>query len=65
MKTHVTFEDYLNEVFMRENPTVLDDELSDAFDDWISDVDAKEIDELAIEYAEIQAAVFKFDNGIV
>lgn len=31
-----TFESWLNDKFVEENPTVLDDELSDRFNLWLS-----------------------------
>lgn len=33
------FEDYLQEYFMRQNPHLLDDDIPDAFADWLSDLD--------------------------
>lgn len=36
----MTFEDYLKEVHMTEHPMLLDDDLPDAFDDWLGDLNA-------------------------
>lgn len=33
-----TFEEYLQEQCFEENPTVLDDDMPDYFDDWVSDI---------------------------
>ena len=33
----MTFKEYLEAVFMEENPTILDDDLPDAFDYWLMD----------------------------
>lgn len=45
---HYTFEDYLKEQFWENCPSVLDDELPDAFDDWLGNLDTQEL----IDYAE-------------
>lgn len=38
-----TFEDYLNDRFVAMNPQVLDDDMQDAFDDFLSNLDVGEI----------------------
>jgi len=43
-----TFENYLQEQFIKTEPQVLDDDLTDAFDNWITDLDVQEV----IDYAE-------------
>jgi hypothetical protein len=43
-----TFENYLQDVFYKENPQLLDDDMPDAFDNWISGLDSNDV----IEYAE-------------
>lgn len=48
------FEDYLIEVFMSEEPQVLDDDLPDAFDAWIEKKDANDILELVKKYEAIK-----------
>jgi hypothetical protein len=40
---HKTFEDYLQERCFEENPTVLDDDMSDFFDNWLSEQDVSAI----------------------
>lgn len=42
------FEDYLIEIFLRERPETLDDEMPDKFDSWLQDKDVNDI----IEYGE-------------
>ena len=44
------FEDYLCMRFMRENPTYLDDDYPDVFNEYISEIDPTELIELADEY---------------
>lgn len=41
-------QDYLMDIFNLENPMVLDDEMSDAFDSWI----AKKVDEFGLVVAD-------------
>ena len=50
MKKKADFEDYLQDKFIRDNPHVLDDDIPDAFSDWISDLDPMELIELANEW---------------
>jgi hypothetical protein len=38
-----TFEEFLQEVFNRFNPGVLDDELQDSFDAWLSNMDIERL----------------------
>lgn len=45
---HKSFEDYLMDVCLRENPCVLDDQSVEFYEEWISDL---EIDDW-IKYAE-------------
>lgn len=49
--TPKTFNDYLQEMHAHDCPTVLDDDLSDSFDDWMCDLEQEKL----IEYAEIYA----------
>lgn len=37
------FTDYLNALFTNENPTVLDDDMPDAYDDWIVNQDLEKL----------------------
>lgn len=43
-----TFEDYLQEQFILSEPQILDDDIPDAFNDWLVDLAIDEI----IDYAE-------------
>ena len=36
------FEDFLQEKHYEENPTLLDDDLSDAFDNWVANLEAED-----------------------
>jgi len=38
-----TFEQYLQDVCFEENPTVLDDDMSDFFSDWLGDQDVESL----------------------
>jgi hypothetical protein len=38
-----TFEDYLMDRFMEMNPSVLDDDINDSFDHWLSEREVKEM----------------------
>lgn len=42
LKSEYPFEAYLKEVCFRENPSVLDDDMSDFFDNWITELDGEE-----------------------
>lgn len=46
----IDFEDYLQDKFIRDNPHVLDDDIPDAFSDYISYLDPMELIELANEW---------------
>ena len=48
------FDDYLQEIHMKENPTILDDDLPDAFSDWLCDLDPQSIIDYAEKYASIK-----------
>ena len=41
------FENYLRKIHMEENPELLDDDLPDAFDSWLGELDGNDV----IEYA--------------
>jgi len=43
-----TFEDFLQNIFIQENPTILDDDMPDGFSDWLTEQPA----DLLIAYAE-------------
>jgi len=53
MEKYRNFEDYLQEKHIKENPTILDDDLPDAFDDWVAEIDVDAIIEHADAYAKI------------
>lgn len=40
MKTN--FEEWLNNECFKENPTVLDDDMPDFFDNWVSDLNSED-----------------------
>ena len=46
------FEEYLQEQFMDLEPQVLDDDLPDAFDSWLEQLDNQEIIDYGQKYAE-------------
>lgn len=63
-----SLEEWLEYQHMEENPTLLDDDLPDAFSDWISELTEEQLEAYATRYGQDVAkrdlAVFKFDNGI-
>jgi len=53
MKIEITlngFEAYLQEVHQQENPEILDDDLPEAFNDWLSKLEGYEFTECAESY---------------
>lgn len=64
-----SFEEWLQYEHQMENPTILDDDLPDAFSDWVSELTSVDLEVLASRYgqdvAQRDLAVFRFDNGIV
>lgn len=46
------FEEYLHKQFMGEEPTVLDDDLSDAYEVWLENLQADDFIKFADEFAE-------------
>lgn len=48
---HKDFEDYLQDKFIRENPSVLDDDVPDAFSEWLADADVSDVIRWADAYA--------------
>lgn len=44
-----TFEEYLKEICFKINPCILDDEMSDFFNDWLRELDREDY----IEWAEL------------
>lgn len=53
-----TFEEYLQYQFSNENPQVLDDNQSDAFDTWVQLVEQEQMFRLATQYGQL-----KFKEG--
>jgi len=53
-----TFIDYLAEKHAEENPTILDDDMPDAFDDWMAELEQ----EYLIKHADIYAGI-KYHEG--
>ena len=37
---HIDFEDFLMDYHCRTNPTILDDDLPDAYGDWLAELDS-------------------------
>lgn len=53
MKLEITlngFEAYLQEVHQSENPELLDDDLPEAFNDWVSNLEGDDLVEYAQNY---------------
>lgn len=46
-----TFTQYLKEIHMKEHPEVLDDDLPDAFDLWMAELDTEELINYADKFA--------------
>lgn len=53
-----TFIDYLKEIHMQENPELLDDDLPDDFDRWISTLDIEEVIQHAEDWGKEQIRLF-------
>ena len=47
---HKDFEDFLQDKFIKKNPMVLDDDIPDAFEDWLSEMDIQDCISYANEY---------------
>lgn len=63
------FEDYLEEICFSENPTVLDDDMPDFFDNWFSELDAQEITEYTEAYvkyikSELKGELTRFNKWL-
>jgi len=50
MKIKITFEEFLAEKHCEQNPEILDDNLPDAFNDWLTYIDVQDIIDYANEY---------------
>ena len=47
---HKDFTDFLADKFTKQNPMVLDDEIPDAFNEWLADLDVDTLIEYADQY---------------
>ena len=47
-----TFNEYLEKICFEENPTVLDDDMPDFFDNWVSELDGEQLIELAQKWGD-------------
>jgi hypothetical protein len=47
-----TFDDYLEQICFEENPTVLDDDMPDFFENWISELDSEQLIALAQKWGD-------------
>lgn len=54
MAAHITFEEYLSEVFIRDNPEVTKDRFEQLFDIWTSGLEGGDFIELANSYGEMR-----------
>jgi len=52
IKKEVDFESYLMEKFTEEEPTVLDDDIPDRFNDWLEQIEIQDIIDYGQGYAE-------------
>ena len=50
MKKEYTFEEFLEEKFLEEEPQTLDDMIPDAFNDWLGTLDVDGVIDYANEY---------------
>ena len=50
---NLNFENYLMEQFAKEEPTVLDDDFPDAFDDWLCQLDVDDWLKYGDKYKEL------------
>lgn len=48
----MTFEGYLKEIHMENNPTILDDDLPDAYNDWVASLQADDFIAFADNYVQ-------------
>jgi hypothetical protein len=60
-----TFEDWLQDKFIRENPCVLDDDIPDAFSEWIGDSELNDIISWANEWGKDIVSVMNKAHKIV
>ncbi len=51
---HKDFEEYLQEMFMKEEPCVLDDDLPDAFSEWLYELGPEILIEYVDKYTKIK-----------
>ena len=53
MRNYKDFEDFLQEKFIESNPTVLDDDIPDAFDQWITWIEPADFIIYGNQYAKV------------
>ena len=53
MRHYKDFQDFLQEKFIEGNPTVLDDDVPDAFSKWIADLDPDDFISYGNQYAKV------------
>ncbi len=49
-----TFEEYMKEVHMLENPEILDDDLPDTYNEWLTEIQPDDWLKYGNEYSEIK-----------
>ena len=52
MKIKITFESFLADKHAEQNPEILDDMLSDHFNDWLGELEVDDVIDWANEYAD-------------
>ncbi len=52
-KPKIDFDSFLQEKFMEDNPRVLDDDIPDAFSDWLVELTCDDFIDYGQEYAEL------------
>jgi len=50
---YTNFENYLQEKHFEKNPMILDDDLPDAFADWLENIDIQDVIDYANEYKKL------------
>lgn len=53
MREYKDFEDFLQEKFIESNPTVLDDDIPDAFSNWLTELDSDDFIIYGNQYAKV------------
>lgn len=60
--THDTFDDFLMDKFMADNPSIMDDDIADGFDDWICEQDPAMLCQWAEQYSGYRYKQGKIDG---